>query len=116
MPVHISQADQLSSASFAVIYDPDYFDLLTVSEGMFFRQEARKTSFTSPARPGAVTVSVSRSVVEPGVSGQGTLALLSFRAKKSGKAIGFTIANVILNQKGGGQQKPLSLGSSVEIR
>ncbi len=116
IPVHISWGEQLSSAVFTVIYDPEYFEFQMASEGVFFRQDGKRTRFSSPARPGAVTVTVARAEGESGISGQGTLALLTFRARKPGKAPVFSLANITLNQKDGRHQKLLALGSSVEIR
>lgn len=116
MPVHISNADSVASATFAVIFDPEYFELLSVKEGSFFSSESDKTSFSHSSGAGAVTVNVGRPASELGSSGNGVVAVLAFKAKRAGTSTGFGIANITLNQTAARRQQALALGSSVEIR
>lgn len=116
VPVQIAQSEKLVSASFTVSFDPELVEFVTASEGAFFKEASVTTTFSGqPGKPGTIMVTVARAAGSPGVSGDGTLAVLTFKPKKPGPA-GFAIENVNLATANGAVQQALALSSFVDIK
>ena len=83
-----SNATDLMNAPFVVTYDPYLLDYEGASEGSFFKRDGKQTIFqaTGEKSSGQVSVNLVRSGNAGGISGSGSLAVLSFRAKAPGNA------------------------------
>lgn len=115
LPVQLARGERLTSARFVVTFDPEMVDFVSASEGGYLKEAGVATTFSGqPGKPGTVAVTASRTAGSPGVSGDGTLAVLTFRAKKAGPA-GFGLDAVVLATGGGTPQQAIALSSFVDI-
>jgi general secretion pathway protein D len=92
----ISLARNLASAPFTLKYDPSSVEFVSAVEGTFLNQDGKPTNFSaSPdAAGGTVTVILARTAGNGGVSGGGTLASFTFKAKNQGRTnFGFSKVN-----------------------
>jgi general secretion pathway protein D len=88
-----SEANNLFSAPFKVVYDPAFLEALSVAEGDFFNKDGKPSNFTSTIETasGIVDARFFREANTGGISGSGKLFSISFKAKAQGVAsIGFT--------------------------
>ncbi|GFE61608.1 cohesin domain-containing protein [Geobacter sp. AOG2] len=96
--VKVSLTQNLANTPFTLTYDPDSVEFMSAVEGAFLKQDGKPTTFSaSPdAANGTVTVTLARVTGSGGVSGGGTLATFTFKAKKQGQAnFGFSNVNFI---------------------
>jgi general secretion pathway protein D len=91
----ISLVQNLAGTPFILKYDPNGVEFVSAVEGTFLNQDGKPTNFSaSPdAAGGTVTVTMARTAGSRGVSGGGTLATFTFKAKKQGQA-NFEFSNV----------------------
>jgi general secretion pathway protein D len=84
-----SNTTDIYSAPFVISYDPALLDYEGAREGNFFNRDSKQTVFqaTGVKNSGQVSISLARSGGGPGVTGTGTLAVLTFRAKGPGKTV-----------------------------
>ena len=78
----------LSNAPFVISYDPVFLDYVGAMEGPFLKSDGKPTSFqaTGVKDSGQIAVDLSRADNSVGVKGSGTLATLTFKAKRKGTA------------------------------
>jgi general secretion pathway protein D len=78
----------LSNAPFVISYDPVFLDYVGAREGPFLKSDGKPTSFqaTGVKDSGQIAVDLSRADNSVGVKGTGTLATLTFKAKRKGTA------------------------------
>jgi general secretion pathway protein D len=78
----------LSNAPFVISYDPVFLDYVGAREGPFLKSDGKPTSFqaTGVKDSGQIAVDLSRADNSVGVKGSGTLASLTFKAKRKGTA------------------------------
>ena len=101
LDIKISDVKDLANAPFVLTYDPIFVDFVAISEGTFMKNDGKPTTFRSVSNSvtGTVSVIAGRAPGNSGVSGGGTLATASFRAKNQGPAsfafrnTAFTAAN-----------------------
>ncbi|MBI1766858.1 MAG: hypothetical protein HYR67_00610 [Bacteroidetes bacterium] len=88
LTVSINQVDQLYSAPFYLLYNPNLLDLVKVLQGNFLSQNQQQVVFFNSNQPeqGRVVVGLSRVGQVKGISGSGVLAVFIFKAKSQGLA------------------------------
>ena len=94
----VSLVQNLVGTPFVLTYDPASVDFVSAVEGSFLKQDGKSTIFSVSPDPegGTVTVTMLRPAGSKGVSGTGTLATFTFRAKKQGQAnFGFSNVNFV---------------------
>ncbi len=84
----VSNLVNLSNAPFVISYDPVFLDYVGAMEGPFLKSDGKPTSFqaTGVKDSGQIAVNLSRADNSVGVKGTGTLATLTFKAKRKGTA------------------------------
>jgi general secretion pathway protein D len=84
----ISLVQNLAGTPFTLSYDPNSVEFVSAVEGSFLNQDGKPTNFSAStdAAGGTVTVAMARTAGSGGVSGGGTLATFTFKAKKQGLA------------------------------
>jgi general secretion pathway protein D len=115
--VQVSDAREMMSAPFTLMYDPLFLEFLSASEGDFLKKGGKQTLFrvTNDATTGRVTVGLTQVGDSPGVSGAGKLLSAVFRAKKGGPAsIGFMGVN--FRASGGKPLDVIPYNSVVEVK
>jgi general secretion pathway protein D len=117
LDIKISDVSDLAKASFMLTYDPAFVDFNAISEGAFMKKDGKPTTFTSKtdAATGAVTVTLVRTPGNGGITGAGTLATATFKAKNKGPA-SFAFRSPAFTS---GADAPLSIlpfSTAVEIR
>lgn len=117
LDIKINDVRDLLNAPFVLTYDPAFVDFVTISEGTFMKIDGKQTAFTSKtdSAAGTVTVSLGRTAGTSGVSGGGTLATASFRAKKQGPA-SFAFRNTAFTTSSGSALTILPFSTAVDIR
>lgn len=86
--IETQQVMDLFSAPFYLRYDPQILEFIGLTEGEFLKSDGGPTIFIYNVEPeaGQVIVGLRRLGEEAGVSGSGTLALATFKAKRPGTA------------------------------
>ena len=84
--INISSGQKIVSAPFYVRYDPVALEFVKATEGMFMKSDGKSATFmtSNDAAKGRLIVGNSRLGDREGVSGQGDLMSVKFKAKKSG--------------------------------
>lgn len=91
-----SDAKELVSAPFTLVYDPLLLEFTSATDGGLLKKDGKQVLFrvTNDATAGRVTVGLTQVGDSKGVTGAGTLLTAVFRAKKPGPAsIGFVGTN-----------------------
>lgn len=91
--VAVSAVNNLYNARFTVAFDPAYLDFVGATEGNFLKKDGKPTTFhaTPNKGKGEIDIDLGREAKAGGVSGSGTLAVLTFKAKSKGAAsVGFS--------------------------
>lgn len=92
VPVTISGANQVGSAHFELVYDPEALEVTGVQPGSALGAAQFQYNMDNP---GQIVVGI---VSTAGINGNGQLAVLTFRLKRTGKsAISLNLANVVLH-------------------
>ncbi|MGB9081608.1 MAG: cohesin domain-containing protein [Desulfuromonadaceae bacterium] len=117
LDIKISDVKDLASAPFVLTYDPVFVDYVSITEGAFMKSDGKSTAFSSKVDPaaGTVTVTAVRAAGNTGVSGNGTLATASFRAKNQGPA-SFAFRNTAFVTSYGAAVNILPFSTAVDIR
>ena len=117
LDMKISDVIDLANAPFVLTYDPVFVDFVAISEGTFMKKDGKPTVFNSKAdsATGAVTVMLGRAAGNSGVSGSGTLATASFRAKNQGPA-SFAFRNTAFTTSNASHLNILPFSTAVDIR
>ncbi|MBV5338683.1 MAG: type II secretion system protein [Deltaproteobacteria bacterium] len=117
LDIKVSDVEDLATAPFVLTYDPALVDFIAISEGAFMKNDGKATDFGSMADSvgGTVAVTLGRKAGNGGVSGAGTLASASFRAKKQGSA-SFAFKNVVFGASSGSTLNILPFSTAVDIR
>ena len=117
LEVSVASISDLNAATFVLTYDPVFVEFVSAGEGAFLKRDGMSTTFGSAtgAATGTVSINLARGPGSVGVSGDGTLASLLFRAKRKGIP-GFGFGNVGFTASNGGPLTILPSGSAVEIK
>lgn len=85
--VNISEVENLYGFGFTLSYDKEYLDLIDLVEGDFLKKDGVSTLFLKniDKEKGIIILGVSRTGKVQGVSGDGTILTLKFKAIKLGK-------------------------------
>ena len=107
----------LYSAPLFVTFDQNLFDLLNVVEGDFLNREGNTTVFSTNPVPGKgeLMVGYKQGVGGSGVSGEGTLFTVTFRAKAPGTAQ-FSVDRLNLRNATGQRLKVVATPLAVEVK
>lgn len=110
------ELNMLYSAPFFVTYDQKLFDFVNAVEGDFLSREGRATVFSTNPMPGKgeLMIGYKQGVGGAGVSGDGTLLTLTFRAKTPGTSQ-FSTDRLNLRNPAGNRLKVLSLPLVVKV-
>ncbi len=117
LDIKISDVNDLATAPFVLTYDPVFVDFVSISEGAYMKKDGKPTTFGSQTDTvaGTVTVTLARAAGNSGVSGGGTLATVSFRAKNQGPA-SFAFRNTAFTTANGSALNILPFSTAVDIR
>ncbi|MFA7404648.1 MAG: cohesin domain-containing protein [Pelobacteraceae bacterium] len=117
LDIKISDVKDLANAPFVLTYDPIFVDFVAITEGSFMKKDGKQTTFSSKtdAAAGTVTVTLSRAAGNGGVSGGGTLATATFRAKNQGPA-SYAFRNAAFGSSSGSPLTILPFSTAVDIR
>ena len=117
LDIKIGEVNDLVSAPFVLKYDPALVDFVAIGEGPFMKKDGKPTTFGSMADSVAGTVTVTLGIApgNSGVSGGGTLATASFRAKKLGLA-NFAFGKSAFEASLGAALDVLPFSTAVDIR
>jgi len=88
VPVQIENVKDAASASLELLYDSGKMKLLNVASGGFLGRDGQAVAVTQRTddQSGKTIVTLSRPPATSGVSGDGTLAVLTFQAAQAGTA------------------------------
>jgi general secretion pathway protein D len=86
--VVIDNGKDVGHTPFYLIFDPNYLEVLDVSQGGYLAQDGRQVSFLHSENnaTGEIRVGLSRLGATEGVNGGGVLAVITFKAKERGKS------------------------------
>jgi len=115
--VNASGVQDLQNAVFVVTFEPELMEVVSHSEGSLLKKDGAPATFQAfmDKKKGELWISGARPLAAAGVSGSGTLALVTFKAiGKGGAGIGF--ANTSFSQKGGGKIAVTPFKSVVEVK
>lgn len=117
LEVKLGPVSDLVKAPFVLGFDPLLVEFVAVNEGEFLKRDGVPTVFGNSVSPaaGSVTVNLGREEGRAGISGEGTLAVLLFRAKQKGAAA-FSLRDAGFSRSGGGQLELSTSGATVEIQ
>lgn len=98
LEVRADNVTGLSSTNLTLTFDPTVLRLKGVTEGSFLRGDGKNTSFISSSQPGGnvVDVQISRVTDEKGISGSGTLFVVTFTGERAGASSRIDFRNVRL--------------------
>jgi general secretion pathway protein D len=117
LEIKINDVKDLANSPFVLTYDPVFVDFVSISEGQLLKKDGKSTTFSSKtdAAAGTVSVSLSRAAGSGGISGGGTIASASFRAKNQGPA-NFAFKNPAFTSSYGASLNVLPFSTAVDIR
>jgi general secretion pathway protein D len=117
LEVKATSISDLNAAPFVLTYNPAFVEFISAGEGGFLRKDGVSTVFGSAvsAVTGTVSVNLARGPGSVGVSGEGTIASLVFRAKQKGLS-SFGFSNVGFSASDGRPLTILPFSSAVEIK
>jgi hypothetical protein len=86
--VVIDNGKDVGHTPFYLIFDPNYLEVMEVSQGGYLAQDGRQVSFLHSENnaTGEIRVGLSRLGATEGVNGGGVLAVVTFKAKERGKS------------------------------
>lgn len=86
--IQVHKARDLFGAPFYLIYDPHRLEAVRVSQGDFLRKDGKKTAFLNAIKKekGRIIIGLTRLGAVGGVDGEGTLAIVAFKALQAGRA------------------------------
>jgi general secretion pathway protein D len=115
--VQVSNAAGLYKSPFTMVYDPIFVEFLGAAEGLFLKQDGKRTTFESKVdkNTGQVTVTVARVGDAGGITGSGVLMTAMFRAKNQGPA-SFGFLGVNLFDSSGKVQEAIPFNTVVEVK
>jgi general secretion pathway protein D len=86
LSINISSSQKVVSVPFYVRYDPVFLDFVKATEGAFMKSDGKNATFmtSNDGTKGRLIVGNSRLGDRDGISGQGDLMSVKFKAKKAG--------------------------------
>ena len=117
LEIRADQVNDLVNAPFTLTFDPKLVEFVSADEGDFLRNDGGSTTFGSAVHEemASLSVSLARAEGKSGISGRGTLALVSFKAKQPGVAA-FAFESFAFTSSGGGLLPVQPFGSAVQIK
>lgn len=116
--VQVSNAVNMANALLVMEYDPVLVDFVGAEEGTFLKKDGKATAFTSEAKlnKAKITFGLNRVGDVGGISGSGTLAFITFKAKAKG-VVTVRFKEAFFIAAGGGQPAEVNLPSkTIEIK
>ncbi|MEI6212861.1 MAG: cohesin domain-containing protein [Desulfuromonadales bacterium] len=115
--IKVNNVTDLLSAPFVLSFDPIFVEFISITEGQFIKNDGKAVSFNATPDPvsGTVSVALSRAATNGGVSGQGVIATVQFRAKNQGPA-SFAFKNAPFSSVKGTAIAVLPFSTAVDIR
>jgi general secretion pathway protein D len=115
--VNASGAQDLYNAVFVVTFDPKHLEVVTQSAGPLLKQNGASISFQAFAanKKGELWISQSRQKVAEGVTGNGSLATVTFKAIGQGSA-GIGLSSTNFSTKKGEPLPVIPFKSVVEVK
>jgi general secretion pathway protein D len=87
IPVQISGGTDIAAVPLQIQYDPAKLSLVNVDSGDFLGRDGKPvTLIHRDDGPGMININASRPPGAPGLSGAGTVCVLSFQAKAAGES------------------------------
>lgn len=86
--IQVHKIKDLFGTPFYLVYDPHLLEAVRVSQGDFLKKDGKKTAFlnTIKKKKGRVIIGLTRLGAVGGVDGEGTLAVVAFKALQAGRA------------------------------
>jgi general secretion pathway protein D len=86
--IQVHKIMDLFGAPFYLVYDSHLLEAVSVSQGDFLKKDGKKTAFlnTIKKEKGRIIVGLTRLGTVGGVDGEGTLAVVAFKALQAGRA------------------------------
>jgi general secretion pathway protein D len=109
--VSVTEAKNLHAAPMVMTIDPAVTDFIAAELGAFFKQDGKPVQFTPSFdnKTGLLNIILARPTDGGGVNGAGTLAVLTFKAKKKG-LIDIDVKSITLSEPGG---KPVDVSLGI---
>ena len=88
LPVVLTNGTDVSRVPLKLTYDPAMYTLVNVNQGDLLGRDGQATQIShSDDGPGNITVNLSRPQGTAGISGSGTVCILTFQAKAAGESV-----------------------------
>jgi hypothetical protein len=113
--VKVADVQGLTGATYALTYDPNLADFVSVSEGNFLKKGGQVTTFSSTTANGAITINQSRPATGGGTSGAGSLVSALFKTRNKGAA-SFGFRSVVFTGADGKPLEMLPFSTAVDVR
>ena len=113
IPVQISGGMDIAAVPLQIQYDPAKLSLVNVDSGDFLGRDGKPvTLIHRDDGPGMININASRPPGAPGMSGAGTVCVLSFQAKSAGESTLVITHPTAMNSA---QQQVQATGSQASI-
>ncbi len=113
VPVQISGGADIAAVPLQIQYDPAKLSLVNVDSGDFLGRDGKQvTLIHRDDGPGLININTSRPPGAPGLSGAGTICVLSFQAKSAGESTLVIAHPTAMNSA---QQQVQATGSQASI-
>jgi general secretion pathway protein D len=113
VPVMISGGTDIAAVPLQIQYDPGKLSLVNVDGGDFLGRDGKPvTLIHRDDGPGLININASRPPGAPGLSGAGTVCVLSFQARAAGESNLVITHPTAMNSA---QRQVLATGSQVSI-
>jgi general secretion pathway protein D len=116
--VQVSNAVNMADAVLVLEYDPVLTDFVGAEEGTFLKKDGKATSFNARANSNKalITFGLGRVGDVGGISGSGSLAVITFKAKAKG-VVNLKFKGASISTPGGGNPVEVNLPSkTIEIK
>ena len=117
LSINISSSQKVVSVPFYVRYDPVFIEFIKATEGSFMKKDGKSATFmtSNDATKGRLIVGNSRLGDRDGISGQGDLMSVKFKAKKIGSTKIY-FENYRVTDGGGKDVPAIVSGKDLEIK
>lgn len=113
--IKVADVQDLVNGTFAMTFDPIFVEFVSAAEGTFMKRDGKPATFSATPAGGQLAVTIARGDVAGGISGNGTVASVLFRAKNKGPA-NFGFRSVSFSNSEGATQEILPFSTSVDVR
>ncbi len=113
--VKLADIQDLVNGTFAMTFNPIFVEFVSAAEGTFMKRDGKPATFSATPSNGQLSVTIARGAIVGGISGNGTIASVLFRAKNKGPA-SFGFRSVAFTNSEGATQEILPFSTSVDVR